>query len=182
MSEEIRSSFMPSSLEHRPLMRVEKKELLRYLESDGKKQLGELMIGQYAESQELQRLEAWLWGVRFWGREALVRSTFPVLELLLPLWEKELQENGGDAVTQGIIFNTVIPPPAQLGAVMNWADRPGLTTSRVAWSRFRHLPSEWFEAEGRPLRQRIFFWIALAGNSAVQTVVAAPITAFGDFC
>lgn len=167
-----RDSFYPSSLEHRPLMRVEKTELLNYLEREGGDQLGELPCTRYASEPALQSLEAWIWGMRFWGREVLVRSTFPILQMLLPLWEPEVEAHGGDAVSQAVIFKTLTPVAQQVSAVQNWAERPGLSTARIAGQRYRRFPEAWHGEEGRTLRKRVFFWIAQAGNAAVYSVIA----------
>jgi hypothetical protein len=164
--------FMPSTLEHFPLIRAEKHELLKYLDEDGHRELGALRLSPFAAGEEMELLEAWIWGLRFWGREVLVRATKPVIRLQIVRWN-ELVRLATDDEVISLVEQKLLPGPfPQLDAISRWAEEASLKSATQTLHVHRPLPEGWLDSVPGPLHGRVTFWSAITGFGAMEAVFA----------
>jgi hypothetical protein len=141
------NDFFPSSMEHRPLHVPEKVQLKLYFERTGEDEHEGFTPSSYAISYELADFEAWIWGMRFWGRECTVRAGIACNRVLAAEWDAAINAIGYDHI------------PSEEKAI------------RIM-EREKPLPEEWFsEPLHAELQQKPFFWGALAAWRLMQGIL-----------
>lgn len=156
--------FFPSTTEHRPLHVPEKVALKQYFAASGAHEHEGLTLSPYANTPELADLEAWVWGLRFWGRECLVRTAMASALLLQTDWDAGLAASDGDLVSVAAAYEQILTPAEAHGFGAYWVHIPSEEKAARLLACEKPLPEEWFhdplhaELQGKP-----FFWGALAG-------------------
>jgi hypothetical protein len=166
------SEFFPSTLEHRPLHSPEKHALKKYFECSGADEYEGFTPSSYAITPELADFEAWIWGMRFWGRECLVRGSVAALYLLADAWEDYHGDGQGDEVVKEAAYGKAITPQDAATAALYWANIPTEEKANRTLQLIQPLPEEWFVSPLHEVLQgRPFFWGALAGNRVLRSIL-----------
>jgi hypothetical protein len=163
--------YFPSTLEHRPLHIPEKMALKAYFEVTGADEGEGYVPSVYAIHPELVLLESWIWGMRFWGRECLVRGTAGVTQILVAAWEAGLATSDGDEVSIALAYDQILSPAEAISIAHYWAHIPSEEKANRILEKHKLLPEAWFE---EPLHAQLqgkpFFWGALAGVTLVPSI------------
>jgi hypothetical protein len=164
--------FFPSTLEHRPLHTPEKVELKKYFALSGADEYEGFTPSPYAISQELADFEAWVWGLRFWGRECTIRGSVAALRILEEAWEAGLPTAGDDPIPLAAAHNTVLSPAEAASAALYWANIPSEEKAIRILELQKPLPNQWLES---PLNERLqdkpFFWGAMAAVHVIAGII-----------
>ena len=166
------NDFFPSTLEHRPLHVPEKVELKKYFERTGADEHEGYLISDFAIDPALGDLEAWIWGMRFWGRECIVRAGMAATRMLMEAWEIGLKTIADDPVPLAAAHGTVLTPAEAVSAAQYWANIPSEEKAERIMELVKPMPAEWLESnmlatlEGRP-----FFWGALAAEQLILGIL-----------
>jgi|GEM_PF-3091332 hypothetical protein len=162
--------FMPSTLEHRPLKNVEKAMLKRYFETTGEEHLGELANWEWANTEALKTLEAWAWGIRFWGRETLFHVSMQGFLLCRSCWSKLEQAEQGAEVQA--ILSRGLDLPVVLQNCRKWAKLPGEEIAKAVWESRGDDPMKWIESDLAPHeRQHTLALTMIAAHRMASTVL-----------
>lgn len=165
--------FFPSTLEHRPLHAPEKVELKKYFAATGEDEYEGYTPSLHATAQELADFEAWVWGLRFWGRECLVRGTAGALGVLMVAWEAALAAGETDPVPVAVAYGQVLSPAEAISLAHYWAEIPSEEKALRIIEMEKPLPVEWFSPPLYvALQSKPFFWGALAAWRLVQAILA----------
>lgn len=164
--------FFPSTLEHRPLHHPEKVALKQYFESTGADEHEGFTPSAYAVTPALADFEAWVWGMRLWGRECTVRGTVAVVQLLADAWEAATVAGESDDVLLATAYSSVLTPAEAASAANYWANIPSEEKAQRIMELERALPAQWLEEpmHGR-LQGKPFFWGALAAWRLMQGIL-----------
>ncbi|HEX2899429.1 MAG TPA: hypothetical protein VHS96_06890 [Bacteroidia bacterium] len=155
--------FFPSTLEHRPLHIPEKTQLKRYFERTGADEHEGYTPSGYAISTELADLEAWIWGMRFWGRECTVRAGVAATRVLAKEWEVGLVAVGHDPIPNAAIHSLILSPLEGISSANYWANIPSEEKAIRIMALEKPLPDAWYaEPLHAELQEKPFFWGALA--------------------
>jgi hypothetical protein len=164
--------FFPSTLEHRPLHTPEKVELKKYFALSGADEYEGHTPSPYAISRELADFEAWVWGLRFWGRECIIRGTVAALRILEEAWDSGLQDAGDDPVPLAAAHDTVLSPAEAASAALYWANIPGEEKALRIMELRKPLPEEWMEADmHEKLQAKPFLWGAMAAYHVIAGIL-----------
>jgi hypothetical protein len=165
------AEFFPSTLEHRPLHVPEKAALKAYFAVSGDDAVEDFVPSAYAIHPELIALEAWIWGMRFWGRETLVRAAVGATPILVAAWDAGLAVSDGDEVSMALAYEQIISPAEAISIAHYWAQIPSEEKAIRVLEKHKLLPEEWFvEPLHAKLQGKPFFWGALAGASVVPSI------------
>lgn len=174
MNEEPSSNFdfFPSTLEHRPLHTPEKVELKKYFAETGAGSGEGYGPSAYAVTPELQDLERWIWGLRLWGRECLVRAGIAAVRMLDEAWEASLEHAGDDPVPLAAAHGEILTPAEAISTANYWAEIPSEEKAIRVTERVKPLPQEWLEgAMHGELAQRPFVWGAIGAWRLVEAIL-----------
>ena len=165
-----RMRFFPSTMEHSPLDVVEKRALMAYFSENGDGQMGELAAWPLADGALFREMEAWMWGLRFWGRECLVRAGAACLRVQVDLWEKALGNSAENEILEEVARENLASPGAQLALALNWADRPGVESLRKVMAAQVPLPDKWLGQNFEVLRREVFVWAVRSGADLLEGI------------
>ncbi len=158
------NDFFPSTLEHRPLHDPEKVALMNYFAASGADEHEGFVPSVYATCTELADLEAWVWGLRMWGRECIVRATDAAAQMLAEAWEAALILGEGDDVSEATAYSRMLSPAEAISATHYWVNIPSEEKAFRIMKLEKPLPENWFEEPKHTrLQAKPFFWGALAG-------------------
>lgn len=166
------NDFFPSSMEHRPLHVPEKVQLKLYFERTGEDEHEGFTPSSYAISYELADFEAWIWGMRFWGRECTVRAGIACNRVLAAEWDAAINAIGYDPIPHAAVHNIVLSPADAISNGNYWVNIPSEEKAIRIMEREKPLPEEWFsEPLHAELQQKPFFWGALAAWRLMQGIL-----------
>ncbi|MFM2376921.1 MAG: hypothetical protein RLZZ165_2018, partial [Bacteroidota bacterium] len=166
------NDFFPSTLEHRPLHVPEKMELKKYFERSGADESEGYRPSPYAITRELADFEAWVWGLRFWGRECLVRGGIGAAQVLSEAWGHGLTLGLEDPVPLAVAHDRILSPAEAISTALYWANIPSEEKAVQVMEREKPLPEEWHlptlreTLEGRP-----FYWGALMAWRLIAAIL-----------
>ncbi len=164
--------FFPSSMEHRPLHVPEKTQLKRYFEFTGADEYEGFTPSLYAISTELADFEAWIWGMRFWGRETTVRAGIAVCRVLATEWDGALGAVGQDPIPNSAAHSLVLSPAEAVNYGNYWVNIPSEEKAIRIMELEKPLPEEWYsEPFHTELQAKPFFWGALAAWRLMQGIL-----------
>lgn len=165
--------FFPSTVEHRPLHAPEKVMLKRHFEEDGSRDLGVFDHWEKSEGEALRLLEAWVWGMRYWGRETLFRIAWVAYRLCQSRWKVGDEGAGADTNVKTVKMGSGRSLSEVLEACMRWAVLPG---EKIAYEimqlREGERPEEWIAREVPPEDQEsVFAWTLIASDRMSATIL-----------
>lgn len=164
--------FFPSTLEHRPLHDPEKVELKKYFSESGENSGEGYVPSPYAISPELEDLERWVWGLRMWGRECLVKAGIAASTLLNEAWERNLEKAGDDPVPLAAAHGDILNPAEGISTAKYWADIPSEEKAIRVSERLKPLHETWLQPPlGAALAERPFIWGAMGALRLVECIL-----------
>lgn len=144
--------------------------LLKHFETSGQFDLGSLTHWEKANSEALKELEAWVWGMRYWGRETLFRIGLYGFMLCKSLWDKG--DAGESSQVKTVKMGSGGTLQEMLDTCMRWAKLPG---EAVAFSilQLRGEGPEAFLSREVPTEDQegVFAFTLLACDRMAGTVV-----------
>lgn len=162
--------FLPSTLEHRPLKSVEKVMLKVHFELDGSEYLDELAHWEKADSPALKTLEAWTWGMRYWGRETLFHLSLYAFQCCKSLWGK--QEEGADADVGQVMVGPGGTHSDLLDLCLQWAKLPGEEIAQAVFDNRGEDPELWMNASlGPDHRMGVHACTLIAAHRMASTIL-----------
>ena len=165
--------YLPSTLEHRPLHVPEKVMLKRYFECDGQDDLDAFPHWEKADAPALQLLEAWVWGMRYWGRETIFRLALAGYRLCKSRWQEgdagagldtnvKTVKMGGDGATMAVVTE----------ACLRWAKLPGEAIAQEIEGLRGETPELWLAREvPEEDRESVFAWTLIANDRMAATIL-----------
>lgn len=166
------NDFFPSTLEHRPLHLPEKVELKKYFAVSGADEYEGFTPSVDAHCTELADFEAWVWGLRLWGRECIIRASVAATQVLAADWEAALERGEGDVVSVAAAYSEILTPAEAASAALFWANVPGEEKAIRIMELEKPLPEEWTtEPLCATLQQRPFYWGTYAGWALMQGIL-----------
>ncbi|MFN8398240.1 MAG: hypothetical protein U0176_26760 [Bacteroidia bacterium] len=164
--------FFPSTLEHRPLHTPEKVELKKYFAESGENEGEGYKASPYAITPELENLEKWVWGLRLWGRECLVKAGVAAVTLLNEAWERNLENAGDDPVPLAAAHGDILNPAEGISTAKYWADIPSEEKAIRVSERVKPLHEAWMEPQiYTKLAARPFIWGGIGALRLVEAVL-----------
>lgn len=159
-------------MQHRPLKPVEKAALRRYFDASNEVDAEAFVHWPYAADAEIHALETWIWGMRFFGRECVVRAACAALEAVIPLWETALVEEGGSEITTAVKYGNLTDPAEILRICNYWTHNPGAESVEQVAVRMGDVQEAWTAEAGLHAHGgRIFLWTVLCAEAVMEAVV-----------
>jgi hypothetical protein len=166
------NDFFPSTLEHRPLHIPEKVALKQYFETSGADEYEGFTPTAFATTSELADFEAWVWGLRLFGRECTVRGSVAAVRILGVAWDAALETSQDDPVPLAAAHNEVLSPSEAVSTALYWANIPSEEKAVQIMEREKPLPEEWLkEPMLTHLQQKPFIWAAIGAWRLIQGIL-----------
>jgi len=157
--------------QHDQLGAEDRLSLRQHLDSDGSEWRDLDSPGPYANSEDLQLLEAWVWGLEMWGREPLARAALAALERALSSWA---DVDPTDEIVAAAREGNVPSPESIHAAVQSWLATPSVEAAVKADALLATLPDlDLNLPEFSYLAQSMSAWTLLAAANTV-TVTNHP--------
>jgi len=158
----------PSVSQHTPLDTAARLELRRYLQSDGSEWRDLDDPGPFADSEDLQLIEAWVWGLEMWGREPLARAALAALDGALSLWEDADERT--DEIVAAAQKGDVPSPELIREAVDSWVGAPSVAAAVAADALLARMPDlDLTRPELSYLAQEPSCWVLLSAAECAAT-------------
>ena len=117
---------------------------------------------------QLQRdVEAWVWGLELWGREALCCATIAALTEALQSWERTAKLIQSDDVLQAVDAGHVTSPTQLVELVEVWLTQPSEAAVLAADAALGEFDLDLMLPEMAYLHSSYFAWAVAAAHEAI---------------